>query len=61
MAMLPGDITMMALDLVDWRAPLLAYLLKEVLPLERTEARQITRRAKTFIAISNELYKQSPS
>ena len=39
MVMSLGDITMMALDLVDWRAPLLTYLLEEVLPLERTEAR----------------------
>ena len=39
MAMSPGDIAMMALDLIDWRAPLLAYFLEEVLPLERTEAR----------------------
>ena len=41
MVMSLGDITMMALDLVDWRAPLLTYLLEEVLPPERTEARQI--------------------
>ena len=60
MAMSPGDITMMALDLVDWRAPLLAYLLKEVLPPERTEARRIARHAKTFIAIDDKLYKRSP-
>ena len=38
MATSPDDITMMALDPADWRAPLLAYLLKEVLPPERTEA-----------------------
>ena len=56
-----GDITMMALDPVDWRAPLLAYLLEEVLPPKRTEAPQIAQRAKTFISISNKLYKRSPS
>ena len=39
MATSPTDIIMMALDPVDWRAPLLAYLLEEVLPPERTEAR----------------------
>ena len=38
MEMLPYDITMMALNPVDWRAPLLSYLLEEVLPLERTKA-----------------------
>ena len=35
----PADISIMVLNLVDWRAPLLIYLLEEVLPLERTEAR----------------------
>ena len=33
------DVAVVTLDQVDWRAPLLAYLLEEVLPLERTEAR----------------------
>ena len=40
---------------------LLAYLLEEVLPPERTKARRIARRAKTFVALSDELYKWSPS
>ena len=35
----PADVTVLALDQTDWRVPLLAYLLEEVLPLERTEAR----------------------
>ena len=39
MMMSPIDVTMVALDQADWRAPLLAYLLEEILPLERTEAR----------------------
>ena len=51
----------MALDPVDWRAPLLAYLLKELLSPKRTKARQIARRAKMFVAIGDELYKRSPS
>ena len=34
-----SDIAMMALDPADWRAPLLAYLLEEVLPPKRTEVR----------------------
>ena len=34
-----GDIAVMALDLADWRAPLLVYVLEEVLPPERTEVR----------------------
>ena len=49
------------LDQTDWRAPLLAYLLEEVLPPKRTEARWIARRAKTFVALGDELYKRSPS
>ena len=32
------DIAVVALDQADWRAPLLAYLLEEVLPPKRTEA-----------------------
>ena len=61
MMMSPADVAMLALDQTDWRAPLLAYLLKEVLSPERTEARQIARRAKTFVALGDELYKRSPS
>jgi hypothetical protein len=45
----------------NWRAPLLVYLLDEVLPADRTEALRIARCAKMFIAISGELYKHSPS
>ena len=33
-----GDTAMMTLDPADWRAPLLAYILEEVLPPEKTEA-----------------------
>ena len=53
----PTNVVVLALDQTDWRAPLLAYLLKEVLSPERTEARQIARRAKTFVALGDELYK----
>ena len=35
----PTNVTVLALDQTDWRAPLLAYLLEEVLPPKRTEAR----------------------
>ena len=38
MAMSLNDIAVMALNPADWRAPLLAYLIEEVLPPERTEA-----------------------
>ena len=39
MTMSPVDIAVVALDQADWRAPLLAYLLEEILPPERIEAR----------------------
>ena len=57
----PANVAVLALDQTDWRVPLLAYLLEEVLPPERTEARRIARRTKTFIVLGNELYKRSPS
>ena len=57
----PTDVAVLALDQTDWRASLLAYLLEEVLPPKRTEARRIARRAKTFVAIGDGLYKRSPS
>ena len=53
----PTDVAMVALDQADWRAPLLAYLLEEVLPPERTKARWIAQCSKTFVALSDELYK----
>ncbi|XP_066358532.1 uncharacterized protein [Miscanthus floridulus] len=34
----PVDVAVVALDPTDWRAPLLTYLLEEILPPERTEA-----------------------
>jgi hypothetical protein len=45
----------------DWRVPLLAYLLDEVLPPNRTTMQRVARCTKTFVAIDAELYKQSPS
>lgn len=41
----------------NWRAPLLAYLVDEVLAPDRIEARTIARLAKTFVTIDGELYK----
>ena len=35
----PTDVAVLALDQTDWRVPLLAYLLEEVLPPKRTKAR----------------------
>ena len=57
----PANVTVLALDQTDSRAPLLAYLLEEVLLPKRTKARWIARCTKTFVSLSDELYKQSPS
>ncbi|RLN09444.1 putative prpol [Panicum miliaceum] len=43
----------------DWRTPYLDYLIRETLPKDKTEARRIARRAKTFVIINQELYKRS--
>ena len=57
----PTNVAVLALNQTDWRVPLLAYLLEEVLSPERTEARWIAQRAKTFVALGDELYNWSPS
>ena len=38
MMMSPPNVTVLALDQTNWREPLLAYLLEEVLPPKRTKA-----------------------
>ncbi|XP_004971829.1 uncharacterized protein LOC101753971 [Setaria italica] len=43
----------------DWRAPYLDYLIREMLPMNKTEARKIAHCAKSFVIIDQELYKQS--
>ncbi|XP_066396129.1 uncharacterized protein [Miscanthus floridulus] len=45
--------------LTDWRMPYLDYLLREALRTDKTEARRLARRAKSFVLIEGELYKQS--
>ena len=45
--------------LADWRMPYLDYLLCEALLMDKTEARQLTRRAKSFVFLEGELYRQS--
>ena len=45
--------------LADWRTPYLDYLLREVLLMDKTEARWLTRRGKSFVLIEGELYKRS--
>jgi len=45
--------------LANWRTPYLGYLICEALPIDKMEARRLTRRTKSFIVIEGELYKQS--
>ncbi|XP_022683482.1 uncharacterized protein LOC111257706 [Setaria italica] len=44
---------------INWRAPYLDYLVHDTLPADKTEARRIARRAKSFTIIDQELYKKS--
>jgi hypothetical protein len=52
---LPADLEL------DWRIPYLDCLIRGELPLDKTEARQIAHRAKTFVMYDNdkELYRRS--
>ena len=43
----------------DWRTLYLDYLLRDTLPMDKTEARRLARRAKSFILVEGELYKRS--
>ncbi|XP_034591769.1 uncharacterized protein [Setaria viridis] len=43
----------------DWRAPYLDYLVRELLPTDKMEARRIACRAKSFVIIDQELYRRS--
>ena len=45
--------------LADWRTRYLDYLLREVLPTDKTEARWLARRTKSFVVVEGELYKQN--
>ena len=43
----------------DWRTPYLSCLLHEVLPADKTKARWLARRAKSFVVIRGKLYKHN--
>jgi hypothetical protein len=45
------------LEDLDWRFPILEWLVEGKLPLDQMEARRIVRRAKAFVLIDGELYK----
>ena len=46
---------------MDWRVPFLDCLIRGVLPADRTKARWLARRAKTYVLSNGELYRRSPS
>ena len=43
----------------DWRTLYLDYLLHNILPADKTEARRLARRAKSFVLVEGKLYKRS--
>jgi len=43
----------------DWRTLFLDYLLHNILPADKMEARRLARHAKSFVLIEGELYKRS--
>ncbi|XP_073353850.1 uncharacterized protein [Aegilops tauschii subsp. strangulata] len=43
----------------DWTVPYMAYLLRQELPKDEDEARQIVRRSKAFTVISGQLFRES--
>ncbi|XP_066314613.1 uncharacterized protein [Miscanthus floridulus] len=43
----------------DWRMLYLDYLLRNTLPADKTEARRLARRAKSFVLVEGKLYKWS--
>ena len=45
----------------DWRVPFLDWLDRGELPDDKTEARRLARRAKTYALYNGELYRRSPS
>ena len=45
--------------LIDWRMIYIDYLLHDALPADKTEARWLARRAKSFVLVEGKLYKRS--
>ena len=56
---LEEDLAAQSDPLDDWRTLYLDYLLHDVLPTDKTEARRLARRAKSFVLIEGELYRRS--
>ena len=51
------DPTMEHDPLDDWRTLYINYLLHDMLPATKMEARRLARRAKSFVLVEGELYK----
>nr|ABF96190.1 retrotransposon protein, putative, Ty3-gypsy subclass [Oryza sativa Japonica Group] len=45
----------------DWRIPLIKFISSEELPEDDTEAEKITRKAKIYCMVGNDLYKKAPN
>jgi ribonuclease HI len=45
----------------DWRTPLIKFINRDELPQDDAEAEKITRQAKIYCMISNDLYKKAPN
>jgi hypothetical protein len=45
--------------IASWTEPLLAYLLRQELPEDQTEARRIIRRSKAYKVHEGDIYKKS--
>ena len=43
----------------EWRTLYLNYLLRDTLPIDKTEARRLARHTKSFVLVEGELYKRS--
>nr|ABA97641.2 transposon protein, putative, unclassified [Oryza sativa Japonica Group] len=45
----------------DWRIPLIKFIISKELPEDDTEAEKITRKAKIYCMVGNDLYKKAPN
>ena len=54
---LDKDLAIEPNPLTDWRTSYLDYLLHEALPMGKTEAQWLTRRAMSFVVNEGELYR----
>ena len=43
---------------VDWRQPFIDYIKEQKVPSDKSEAEQITRRAKIYVLVGDKLYRR---